>query len=152
MPAMYSSFQDAANMGVATAWGWFADGQLLDLQGWLADILSTSSRCRFGFCHRAWSLSGTRQGFESNEDMRQMFRSVRHFVLFSYKGDRGELLLRSRQSIEFPTRLDVLITDVSAFEVRCWSDSLTIEETGIQKLEGKAVGPTTSPKDAGRFW
>ena len=70
-----------------------------------------------------------------------MFRSARHFALFSYKGDRGELLLRSRKSIEFPTRLDVLITDVSALEIRRWSDSLTIEETGIQKLEGKSSRP-----------
>ena len=76
-----------------------------------------------------------------HEDQPQMFRSARHFTLFSYKGKRGELLLRSRKSSEFPTRLDVLITDVSALEIRCWSDGLTIEETDIQNIQGKGSRP-----------
>ena len=76
-----------------------------------------------------------------HEDQSQMFRSARHFTLFSYRGERGELLIRSRKSSEFPTRLDVLITDVSALEIRCWSDGLTIEETDIQNIRGKGSRP-----------
>lgn len=41
-----------------------------------------------------------------------------------YAGERRELLLRSQKSEKHPTRLDVLVTDVRALEIRCWSDGL----------------------------
>ena len=103
----------------------------MDFQTWLADIHSVPADAR-----PDWSSKMPRIPPEGQP---ASFRSERHFTLFSYKGERGELLFRSRKSEEHPTRLDVLITDVSALEIRCWSDGLEIEETDIRTLVGNSL-------------
>jgi len=71
-----------------------------------------------------------------------LFTSDRSFVVFSYAMSHGLLLLRSRKlPPATPTRLDILFKDVRALEIRCWFDGLTIEEVGVDFLQGVRSNP-----------
>ena len=63
-----------------------------------------------------------------------VFQSSRSFELYSYSGDRGQMLLRSRKKNDAPSRIDLLITDVRAMEIRCWLDGIMIEEVDVHYL------------------
>lgn len=54
------------------------------------------------------------------------FKSDRKFSVFSYGVSHGPLLLRSGMTDEHPTRIDVLILDVRAMEIRSWFDGVEI--------------------------
>jgi hypothetical protein len=56
------------------------------------------------------------------------FRSDRKFSVYSYGIGHGRLLLRSGKSDEHPTRIDVLILDVRALEIRSWFEGFEIFE------------------------
>src|SRR5262249_5317339 len=56
------------------------------------------------------------------------FRSDRTFSVYSYHVSHGPLLFRSWRKDERPTRIDVLIKDVRAMEIRSWFDGLEITE------------------------
>jgi hypothetical protein len=70
-----------------------------------------------------------------------VFFSPRRFVISIYLHGRGLLLLRSNRTNENSTRIDVLIQDVRAMEMRCWSDGITIEEVGPEFLAGFRSNP-----------
>ena len=65
------------------------------------------------------------------------FFSNRIFVLFSFSMSHGLLLLRSSKTDDDPTRLDVLIQDVRAMEVRAWFEGIQIEEVSRDYLAGR---------------
>ena len=70
-----------------------------------------------------------------------MFKSDRRFVMFSYEVTHGLLLLRSGKTDQHKTRIDILIRDVRALEIRAWFE-------GIQILEGNGgdlVGFRSNP-------
>ena len=54
------------------------------------------------------------------------FRSDRRFSVFSYGISHGPLLLRSGKTDEYSTRIDVLILDVRAMEIRSWFEGFEI--------------------------
>jgi hypothetical protein len=54
------------------------------------------------------------------------FKSNRKFSVFSYSLSHGPLLLRSGRTDEHHTRIDVLILDVRAMEIRSWFDGFEI--------------------------
>jgi hypothetical protein len=54
------------------------------------------------------------------------FKSDRKFPLFSYQISHGPLLLRSGRTDECQTRIDLLILDVRAMEIRSWFDGVEI--------------------------
>jgi hypothetical protein len=62
------------------------------------------------------------------------FKSDRKFSLFSYGLGHGPLLLRSGKTDEHPTRINILILDVRAMEIRSWFDSVEIVLTGQEYL------------------
>jgi len=69
------------------------------------------------------------------------YKSDRSFVIFSYSASHGQLLLRSRKSNEYSTRVDILILDVRAIEMRCWFTGVKIEEIEQTYLAGRGSGP-----------
>lgn len=70
-----------------------------------------------------------------------IFESTRSFVVFSYSASHGLLLLRSRKTNTHPTRIDVLLQDVRAMEMRSWFDGIQIEEVNQEYLEGRSCNP-----------
>jgi hypothetical protein len=54
------------------------------------------------------------------------FKSDRKFSVFSYSVGHGPLLLRSGRTDEHHTRIDVLILDVRAVEIRSWFEGFEI--------------------------
>jgi hypothetical protein len=70
------------------------------------------------------------------------YYSPRKFVLFSYSASHGLLLLRSGKANEHPTRVDILVQDVRALEIRCWFEGVQIEEVGRDYLLGFKSNPT----------
>ena len=50
-------------------------------------------------------------------------------------------MLRSGKTNIHQTRVDVLLQDVRAMEVRAWSDGLQIEEAGVDYLQGFRSNP-----------
>lgn len=54
------------------------------------------------------------------------FKSDRKFSVFSYSVSHGPLLLRSGRTDEHHTRIDVLILDVRAMEIRSWFEGIEI--------------------------
>jgi hypothetical protein len=51
----------------------------------------------------------------------------RSFVVFSYYMGHGVLLLRSRKTLEHPTRIDILFKDVRAIEIRAWFNGFELQ-------------------------
>jgi hypothetical protein len=64
-----------------------------------------------------------------------VFESPRDFIVVSYSAGHGLLLVRSRKTTANPTRLDVLLQDVRAMEIRCWFSGMRIEEVGPEYLD-----------------
>jgi hypothetical protein len=62
------------------------------------------------------------------------FKSDRKFSVFSYGISHGLLLLRSGKTDEHNTRIDVLIRDVRAMEIRSWFEGLEITEADREYL------------------
>jgi hypothetical protein len=56
------------------------------------------------------------------------FRSDRRFVVFSYGVTHGLLLLRSGKTDRRGSRIDLLIRDVRALEIRSWFEGFEIAE------------------------
>ena len=56
------------------------------------------------------------------------FKSIRKFSVVGYGASHGPLLLRSGRTDEHRTRIDVLILDVRAMEIRSWFDGIEIEQ------------------------
>jgi hypothetical protein len=54
------------------------------------------------------------------------FKSDRKFSVFGYSVSHGPLLLRSGRTDEHHTRIDVLILDVRAMEIRSWFEGFEI--------------------------
>lgn len=50
-------------------------------------------------------------------------------------------MLRSRKTNDDPTRVDVLLQDVRAMELRTWFSGIKIEEVGLEYLEGFRSNP-----------
>jgi hypothetical protein len=70
----------------------------------------------------------------ADSNARAKFRSFRTFDIYSYGASHGLLLFRSRKTNENTTRIDILIQDVRAMELRCWSHGIEIEETSPDYL------------------
>lgn len=72
---------------------------------------------------------------------KMIFESTRTFVLFSYGGSHGLLLLRSRKTTQHPKRIDILFQDVRAMELRSWFEGVRIEEVNASFLQGQNSKP-----------
>jgi hypothetical protein len=70
------------------------------------------------------------------------FKSPRRFVVYSYAVGHGPLLLRSGKTDAHKTRIDVLILDVRAMEIRMWFDGFAISETDSSYLLHFRSNPT----------
>ena len=81
-----------------------------------------------------------------------LFESSRSFVIFTYSAGHGLLLLRSRKSNLYSKRLDVLIQDVRAMEIRTWFDGLKIEEANRKYLEGRPSKPVEMIEPGNRIY
>jgi len=62
------------------------------------------------------------------------FKSDRKFSIFSYEVSHGLLLLRSGKTNEHHTRIDVLVKDVRAMEIRSWFEGFEIAEEDREYL------------------
>ncbi|QHO71541.1 hypothetical protein ACH79_01800 [Bradyrhizobium sp. CCBAU 051011] len=62
------------------------------------------------------------------------FKSDRKFSIFSYEASHGLLLLRSGKTNEHHTRIDVLVRDVRAMEIRSWFEGFEIVEEDREYL------------------
>jgi hypothetical protein len=62
------------------------------------------------------------------------FKSDRQFSIFSYEASHGLLLLRSGKTNEYHTRIDVLVKDVRAMEIRAWFVGLEIAQEDREYL------------------
>jgi hypothetical protein len=69
------------------------------------------------------------------------FRSDRKFSVFSYGISHGPLLLRSGKTDEHHTRIDVLILDVRAMEIRSWFEGFEITEVDRDYLRNFRSNP-----------
>jgi hypothetical protein len=69
------------------------------------------------------------------------FRSDRRFSVFSYGISHGPLLLRSGKTNEHPTRIDVLILDVRAMEIRSWFEGFEITKVDQDYLRNFRSNP-----------
>lgn len=80
------------------------------------------------------------------------FSSERFFIVHSYACSHGLLLLRSRKSDKFSTRIDILFQDVRAIELRSWFDGLTIEEVDKTYLQNYASRPVEIMEHGNRIY
>jgi hypothetical protein len=85
-------------------------------------------------------------------DKKILFQSVRRFEVISFEGQRGSLLLRSRKSNEHETRVDVLILDVRAMEMRCEFDGIRVEEVDRSYLDGFRSNPSDTLEPGHRVY
>jgi len=69
------------------------------------------------------------------------FRSDRRFSVFSYGIGHGPLLLRSGKTNEHHTRIDVLVLDVRAMEIRSWFESIEITKVDQEYLRNFRSNP-----------
>lgn len=70
------------------------------------------------------------------------FASDRHFFVAGYMASHGQLLFRSPKDGDgAKTRIDVLIKDVRALELRVWTDGLTIEEVDKENVADASTWP-----------
>jgi hypothetical protein len=69
------------------------------------------------------------------------FKSARKFSVFCYGISHGPLLLRSGKTDEHHTRIDVLIKDVRALEIRSWFEGLEISEVDRNYLRDFPSNP-----------
>ena len=71
----------------------------------------------------------------------QSFKSDRKFCVFSYGISHGPLLLRSGKIAQHQTRIDVLIKDVRALEIRSWFEGLEMCEVDQNYLRDFSSNP-----------
>jgi hypothetical protein len=69
------------------------------------------------------------------------FRSDRKFSIYGYGISHGPLLLRSGKTNEHHTRIDVLILDVRAMEIRSWFEGFEITEVDEDYLRDFRSNP-----------
>jgi hypothetical protein len=69
------------------------------------------------------------------------FRSDRQFSIYGYGISHGPLLLRSGKTNKHHTRIDVLILDVRAMEIRSWFEGFEIAEVDEDYLRGFRSNP-----------
>jgi hypothetical protein len=80
------------------------------------------------------------------------YKSDRKFSLFSYLVSHGPLLIRSGKSYEHPTRVDILITDVRAMEIRSWFEGLEITEVDREYLREFRSNPVEMIEPGNRVY
>jgi hypothetical protein len=78
--------------------------------------------------------------------------SDRRFSVVSYARGHGLLLLRSGKTDEHLTRIDILITDVRAMEIRSWFTGIEIAETDEQYLAGFQSKPVEMVEVGNRIY
>jgi hypothetical protein len=81
-----------------------------------------------------------------------IFKSDRTFVVFSYSASHGLLLLRSPKANPTPTRVDVLIQDVRAIEIRSWFDGIEILEVQSDYLREFRSNPIEMLESGNRVY
>lgn len=81
-----------------------------------------------------------------------VFQSSRSFVVFSYSAGHGLLLLRSRKTTANPTRIDVLVQDVRAMEIRTWFDGIQIDQVGADYLRAFQSKPEEMMEKGNRIY
>jgi hypothetical protein len=69
------------------------------------------------------------------------FNSERKFVVFSYGLSHGPLLLRSGKTDQHQTRIEVLIKDVRALEIRSWFEGIEISQVDRNYLRDFPSNP-----------
>jgi hypothetical protein len=69
------------------------------------------------------------------------FNSDRKFFVFSYGLSHGPLLLRSGKTDQHQTRIEVLIKDVRALEIRSWFEGIEISQVDQNYLRDFASNP-----------
>lgn len=74
-------------------------------------------------------------------NVNSIIESDRKFSVFSYGASHGLLLLRSGKEGGHTTRIDILIQDVRAMEIRSWFQGLKITEVGQEYLGGFRSNP-----------
>ena len=62
------------------------------------------------------------------------------------------MLLRSRKENGFPTRIDVLIQDVRALEIRCSFRGMKIESADMDYLKGFRSNPAETVEPGNRIY
>ena len=60
------------------------------------------------------------------------FASDRMFSVVSYTRGHGQLLVRSERTDKYATRVEILIKDVRAMEIRSWFTGIEIAKTDEQ--------------------
>ena len=71
-----------------------------------------------------------------------LFQSDRTFAAFFFTVSHGQLLFRSGKTSAYPTRLDILFTDVRVIETRLKFEGISISEVPSSFLEGLPSKPT----------
>lgn len=83
----------------------------------------------------------------------KMFSSKRHFFLVGFHASHGLLLFRSPKRRDgAATRVDVLIQDVRAMELRVWTDGLLIEEVEAAHVANMRSRPTALLEPGNRVY
>jgi hypothetical protein len=100
-----------------------------------------------------WSHAPCHNGVRASmKTSNRVFESPRRFVLFSYSAGHGLLLLRSRKTTETPTRVDILVQDVRAMEIRAWFDGIRIDEVGADYLGAFQSNPQEMMEKGNRIY
>jgi len=74
-------------------------------------------------------------------NFKPIFESERKFILESYTASHGLLLFRANRTNQAPTTVDVLFQDVRAMDARVWTDTLKIEDTDREFVDGYPSNP-----------
>ena len=72
--------------------------------------------------------------------------------MFSYSAGHGLLLLRSRKTNLYSTRIDVLVQDVRAMELCTWFEGLEIVEVGPEYLRKSRSNPIEMVEPGNRIY
>ena len=81
------------------------------------------------------------------------FSSDRHFFLVGFHASHGLLLFRSPKHRDgATTRIDVLIKDVRAVELRAWTDGLLIEEVDAARVSEVQTRPLSLIEPGNRVY
>lgn len=80
------------------------------------------------------------------------FKSDRKFSVFSYEISHGLLLLRSGKTNEHHTRIDVLVKDVRAMEIRSWFEGFELKEEDREYLREFRSNPIAMIEPENRIY
>lgn len=90
---------------------------------------------------------------------RSPFKSDRKFSVFSYGISHGPLLIRSGKTDQHQSRIDILVNDVRAVDIRSWFEGIEISEVAQDYLRDFPSNPIEmmeiglrAYKLAGRGW